>query len=355
MILELGLFFLYASSVPYQVYLVGIWFGKKMEPLPLLEIYPPISVVISAYNEEKNLEERFKNLVATGYTNMEIVFVDDCSTDNTAIIAKYYLDKYYQSNYTFIHNEIQMGTSASYNKAIAATKYELVVVTDADVLFKPDALTKLIARLMSSTNIGAVTGDLQPSPSEDLTVHLESQYRSLYWQMCDWESANDSTANFNGGLMAFRKRAVLHINSTRGADDVNIAFAAIQNGYRAVYEKEAVVYESIPKLFETQYKQKVRRATLLINSFLANDVLLGHDRPYTKFFFLRLWMILVSPTAFFLGCILFYPILLLIPLIFLFSFVESFILNQFYLLMGLMNLGKDVQTWESTSSVQEST
>ena len=307
MILELGLFFLCVSAVPYLVYLLGIKVGKKMEPLPLPKTYPSISVVISAYNEEKNLEERFKNLVATEYTNIEIVFVDDCSTDSTAIIAKYYLDKYYSSNYTFIHNEKQMGTSASYNRAILKTKNEIVVVTDADVIFGKEALQKLIARLTSSTTIGAVTGDLQPLPTKDSTFGLEQNYRSVYWKMCDWESAIDSTFNFNGAIMAFKKQAVIRINDKQGADDANIAFATIRNGYRAVYEREAIVYETIPTELKSQYRQKVRRAALLIDAIIANHDFINSNRPFARFFTLRAWMYLR------LSCHVYYGVRLIFP------------------------------------------
>lgn len=353
MIIELGLAFLILSSFPYIVYLLGIQFGKKSTPLTPLTTYPPISLVISAYNEDLNVERRIENIAAQQYPGeMEIVFVDDGSTDNTFSVARYYLDKY-KFDYRLIKNPVQLGTSSSYNKAISKTKNEIVVVTDADVLFGKDALQKLITRLRSSSEIGAVTGDLQPIAISDTIAQLELNYRSLYGRMCDWESATDSTFNFNGALMAFEKQAVVRIDDTRGADDANIAFTVIQNGYRAIYEKEAVVYETTPASIIVQYKQKIRRATLLIEAILANGNILKQDRDFSKFFFVRMWMILISPSAFFLGCILFFPILLLIPLIVYSSFAQTFILNQFYLVMGLINLGKDVRTWESTASQEK--
>ena len=72
------------------------------------------------------------------------------------------------------------------------------------------------------------------------------------------------------------------INS--GADDANTAFEAIRKGYRAVYESKAIVYEDIPQSFKTQYRQKTRRATGLIEATLSNLDLLGKKNPVFTIF-----------------------------------------------------------------------
>jgi cellulose synthase/poly-beta-1,6-N-acetylglucosamine synthase-like glycosyltransferase len=350
-VLIIGALLLGISAVPYVVYLAGITWGKKQEVLMPLEQYPSISVVISAYNEQKNISDRLENLKACGYPDMEVIFVDDCSTDNTRYLAQETLDGL-GFNYHLLFNDEQLGTSKSYNKAIAAATRETVVVTDADVMFKKDALHRIITRLMSSTTIGAVTGDLQPEQTPGETTELEYQYRSIYGRMCEWESAHDSTFNFNGALMAFKKQAVVRIDDKHGADDANIAFAAIRNGYRAVYEKDAVVYESVPESFTVQYKQKIRRATGLLEAMRENDDLVFTPRKFSKFYFLRLWMYFISPSFFLVGLVL--SIWLWIPVFILLvftSFTRAFILNQFYLLAGFLNTGKNVQVWESTSSM----
>ena len=102
--------------------------------------------------------------------------------------------------------------------------------------------------------------------------------------MCEWESALDSTYNFNGALVAFRSDRISRINDKLGADDANTAFEAIRKGYRAVYEKKAIVYEDIPQSFKIQYRQKTRRATGLIEATLSNLDLLGKDTPFSRFF-----------------------------------------------------------------------
>ena len=366
MFLFLAALFFIIALFPYMIYLAGIYFGKKSVPINALPIYPKISIIISAYNEELVIEKRIANIQECHYPkeNIEIIFVDDCSSDNTKNLAKLYLERS-GIPYYLIANTERLGTNRSYNSALTKAQYPIIVTTDADVFFEPDALKNLIGRLFSDEKIAAVTGELRPLMNTQSTTLLEGVYRSFYGRMCEWESAHDSTYNFNGALVAFRSDLIRRINDKRGADDANTAFEAIRKGYRAVYESKAIVYEEIPKSFKIQFRQKTRRATGLIEATLSNLDLLGEKTPFSRFFYpLRIFIYLATPLLFFVGLVFFsigiflYNPIVLLPLFFVLvllgifwrqNLLFAFVINQFYLLTGLLNLGKDMRVWESTS------
>jgi cellulose synthase/poly-beta-1,6-N-acetylglucosamine synthase-like glycosyltransferase len=367
MLLSLAALLLFFSLIPYAIYFFGIYFGKKPVQVLPLRIYPNISIIMSAYNEEQVIEKRIANIKECHYPpeQYELLFIDDCSSDNTKNLAKICLERS-GIDYQIIANTERLGTTRSYNFAITKAKYPIIVTTDADVFFEPDALNYLIGRLLSEEKIAAVTGELRPLMNTNSTTMLEGVYRSFFGRMCDWESTVDSTYNFNGAIVAFRSDLIKRINDKRGADDANTAFEAIRKGYRAVYESRSIVYEDIPQSFIIQYRQKTRRATGLIAATLSNLDLLGKKTWFCLFFYpLRIFMYVFIPVIFFLSLVLlsvvifFYnPFLLIIILILLAiagfiwrrNLVFAFLLNQFYLLSGLMNLGKDVRVWESTSN-----
>ena len=235
------------------------------------------------------------------------------------------------------------------------------------MFFEREALACLIARLVSEENVAAVCGDLHPLPDDGShPAQMESAYRNYYGRMCSWESAVDSTYAFNGALVAFKRDLVTRIDERRGADDANTAFEAIRRGFRAVYEPGARVYEDVPRDFHKQYRQKIRRATHLIEATLANLDLLGRPRPFSRIFYpLRICMYLITPGLFLVGSALFAvglalaaPILalgvfclfVLIGRFWRNSTIISFATNQVYLSRGLLNLGKDMRVWESTSN-----
>jgi cellulose synthase/poly-beta-1,6-N-acetylglucosamine synthase-like glycosyltransferase len=357
---------LFIAVIPYIVYLFGITFGRKSTDAGFPEEYPRITIIMSAYNEERVVADRIANLEQCNYPKdaYEVLFIDDCSDDDTLARAQAGLEKSGIS-FRIIANTERMGTNRSYNHAMKLAQYPVIVTTDADVFFEPDALNYLMGRLESDPGIAAVTGELRPRMNNDETTKLEGAYRSFYGRMCDWESTIDSTYNFNGALVAFRTNLIRRIDDKRGSDDANTAFEAIRRGYRAVYERRAIVYEDIPSSFRIQYRQKIRRAKRLIEATLANLDLLGKDRPFTRYFYpLRLFMFLCTPTLFFaglallaIGLYLSYPLVLLalavivavVGIAWRENLFNAFAVNQFYLLMGLLNLGKETRVWESTS------
>ena len=358
------------ASVPYLYYLCGIRFGKKTAKIPLLSDaeLPCVSIVISAYNESAVIERRITNLLESDYplNKYELLFIDDCSSDNTGQLAKNALEKS-GIPYQFFTNTERKGTNRSYNAAIKTAKYDIIATTDANKFFRAETLRTLISRLMYTKDTAAVCAEVLPEPvsAAEKLGSLEGVYRNFYGRMCDWESAVDSTYNFNGALVAFKKDMVSSINERKGADDANTAFEAIRRGYRAVYETNAIVYEKIPGNIKKQYKQKIRRAKRLIEATLANRDLLRSGRPFAKKFYpFRLMMYVVCPAVFFaggiffiIGLFIFNPLiaLLFLALVILFmigfkkTLAAAFVLNQFYLLIGLLNLGKDMRVWESTS------
>ena len=366
MLLLAGLIVLVAALFPYLIYLCGIFFGKKSSVSPVPATYPPISIVMSAYNEERIIEDRIENIRASRYPkdSIEIVLIDDCSSDGTLARARSSLERS-GIQFQIIANTERMGTNRSFNNGMKNARHTVVVITGADVFFEPDALNLAIDRLMSGPDVAAVTGELLPMMNANSTTKLEHAYRSVYGSMCDWESAVDSTYNFNGGLVALRTDMVRRINDKRGADDANTAFEAIRKGYRALYERRAIVYEDIPESFRVQYRQKIRRATRIIEATLSNLDLLKNDRPFSRFFYpLRIFMYLCSPTLFFVSLVLLAAgiffvspvllagiviLLLLLSLIWKNNLFIAFTVNQFYLVRGLLNLGKDMRVWESSS------
>jgi biofilm PGA synthesis N-glycosyltransferase PgaC len=95
MLLFLSVLLLFIALFPYMIYLWGIYFGRKSDKIILPLKYPDISIVMSAYNEERVIEKRIANIQECHYPkeSMEIIFVDDLSSDNTKNLAELCLER----------------------------------------------------------------------------------------------------------------------------------------------------------------------------------------------------------------------------------------------------------------------
>ncbi|MDV0443950.1 glycosyltransferase [Methanorbis rubei] len=353
-----------AAVYPYISYLLKIRTLPSVSA-PEIIVYPSISVVINAYKEGPLVKTRIENVFQSQYPKdrLTLYVVNDGADPATSVAAKESL-VHSPVKSQLIEPEMRLGKIRCQNMMLSAIEDEIIVFTDADITTKPDALVKLVAHLQNP-EVGAVCADLVPVGSTRSVTGSEGAYRSVYGKMCEYDSLIDSTYNFNGPLIAFKKSAVPHIEETTGADDANLALTCITNGYRAIYAVDAVAYELQPVSFREQYHQKIRRADGLINSTRHFQSSYSEKRKlfWKQIFPLRRWMLLYSPllfvvstvllcAGFFLWSVLYcLAIVALVIAVLMFSLIKpdnllsSFVLNQFYLLIGLLRR-KNIQLWD---------
>jgi cellulose synthase/poly-beta-1,6-N-acetylglucosamine synthase-like glycosyltransferase len=355
------------STIPVIVYLIYVAAAitSKSPPPRSVESLPQISIVIPAYNEEAVIEDRLKNLSEVYPKNkMEIIVSNDGSNDKTEMIANRAFERY--SLYGKVITHERSGVNKAINRGISKSTNEIVVITGSDGLFDKSTIPDLMGTLLSSDDIGAVSGDIVTYAEGDtLFSRSEGAYRSIYGRICTWESNLHSTYCFNGAVVAFKKKASSFLNTRRGADDASMAISVIRNGYRCKYVPTAKFYELVPHEFGEQSRQKIRRATRLLEATLFNrDVF---STKYGKFgvivYPLRFLMFFVVPTAFFLSLILwtilFASINMLYGIVFIAfialllisgkihaNIVSSFMIYQGYLFLGMFNILRDVHIWE---------
>lgn len=361
------------TAIPLAVYLIYIFASITSKPMPVkpLENLPHISIVIPAYNEESIIEDRINNLAEIyPKQRMEIIVSNDGSSDRTENAAQNALEKYSLDGKIITHP--RSGVNAAINRGIKESSSQIVVIAGADGRFDGNTIPALVSVLMSSEDIGAVSGDLVPvAKGESMFSNSEAAYRSIYGRICTWESKVHSTYCFNGPVVAFKKSAAASLNTRRGADDASMALSVIRNGYRCKYVPSAKFYEFVPSSFNEQRRQKIRRATRLLEATIVNrDVLSSKYGMFGLFIFpLRILLFFVVPAAFFLSLLLWTVLLGSIDIwysagfliivaasVLLGSFktnvLSSFMIYQGYLFVGLFNMLRDVHVWEPTERVK---
>ncbi|MDD3246153.1 MAG: glycosyltransferase [Methanosarcina sp.] len=355
------------TVLPVFVYLIYIIvaFTSRPKKIKHLESLPNVSIVIPAYNEELVLPDHIDNLAEIyPKDKMEIIISNDGSTDNTEKVSLEALERN-SINGKVITNP-RSGANKAINRGIEEASSDIIVITGADGRFDKDTIPDLVSVLLSRDDIGAVSGDIVPlSKGDTLFSKSESAYRSIYGKIGVWESNIHSTYCLNGAVVAFKRSASPSLHARKGADDASRALSIIRNGYKCKYVPSARFYEYVPFEFKEQKKQKIRRATRLMEATFMN--LDMFSPKYGKFgtvvFPLRVLMFFVVPSMFFLSIILWAIYFASISLLYAVGFLgliaivvlsgrlkpnmfSSFFIYQGYLLFGLLNLRKDVHIWE---------
>lgn len=140
---------------------------------------PLVSVVVPNYNYARALRLCLAALRAQTYPHVEIIVVDDRSTDDSVAVAESFGVK-------VLHTPANGGPAVARNLGASHANGEILFFVDSDVAVKPDAITNAVAILQSNARLGAVCGNYDPVPL--IRDSLLEEYRCLqqsYWLIAD--------------------------------------------------------------------------------------------------------------------------------------------------------------------------
>lgn len=237
-----------------------------------MEGFPSVTVIIPAYNEEKTIFRKLKNLLEQDYPNIEVIIVNDGSNDSTGKMVQSFIANNSGSRYNFqlINLPHRGGKASALNHAFSHSKGEIVVVSDADTILGQNAIKQLV-KSFHDPKVGAVTGKLSMiNYEESSSTKLEESYRNIFDTLRLGESLMDSTPVFNGALLALRNNLYENLKSDTLADDTEISLKIREKGYKAIFIPTATVFAFTPKSFKFRMKQKIRRAQGIIQAMIRH-------------------------------------------------------------------------------------
>ncbi|MEV6344968.1 bifunctional polysaccharide deacetylase/glycosyltransferase family 2 protein [Actinoplanes sp. NPDC051851] len=215
----------------------------------------PVTVIVPAYNEKEIIADTLGSLVASTHP-IEIILVDDGSSDGTAEIA----EGLGYPNVTILRQE-NAGKSTALNNGIAHAGTEVVVMMDGDTVFEPDTVEKLV-QPFSTAEIGGVAGNAKVANRKGMIPiwqHIEyvvgfSIDRRAYDVM-------RCMATVPGAIGAFRKEALQQVNGLSEdtlAEDTDLTIAIIRAGWRVVYEERSRAWTEAPSTMGQLWRQRYR-------------------------------------------------------------------------------------------------
>jgi cellulose synthase/poly-beta-1,6-N-acetylglucosamine synthase-like glycosyltransferase len=208
-----------------------------------------VTLIVAAANEETVIARRLENLLALDYPRdkLEIVVTSDGSTDLTEEIALSYPS-------VRVVSGPRVGKVAAQDRAVRQTSGEILAFSDANAMWAPDALRKLV-RPFADSDVAYAMGRLA---YEDAA---EGNQEGLYWRYETWLRAQESklsavTGGY-GAIYAVRREDYAEVDPRFG-HDLSLPYLMVQHGRRAVYEPQAVAFEKPTPSNETEYRRKVR-------------------------------------------------------------------------------------------------
>ncbi|MFA5176502.1 MAG: glycosyltransferase [Candidatus Nanoarchaeia archaeon] len=258
-------------------WLIIVGLGEPKEPQPLKEI-PKVTVVVPAYNEEKNIAKTLDSILNLDYPKdkLKIIVADDASTDNTPLIIKEYCKKH--KNIKLIQNKINSGNAAgTLNASLQQIDTEFFARVDSDSFVDKNSL-KLIINHFSDPEIGAIISSVLINNDINYLGRIQRLEYILSSFVRKLISRIGALHMTHGVMTVYRTNLIKKLggfDKNNLTEDLEVALKLRYNKYNVIIEPRSINYTNGPLNLKAFWKQRVR----WFRGFITNNW------KYKKMFF----------------------------------------------------------------------
>ena len=256
-----------------------------------------VSILIAAYNEEAVLKKKIESIISSDYdfNKIEVLVGSDGSKDKTNEIV-IELNKLYPQVKLFEFSG-RNGKPAIIDKLKEQALYDILIVTDANVIFNRYTIPKLV-RHFNDNSIGLVDTRMVNTglKKEGISIQ-EKSYISMEVQLKYHEGQLfGSLIGPFGGCYAIRKSLMSKVPKGFLVDDFFICMKVLESGFKAINDKDSIVYEDVSNLLSEEFRRKTRIATGNIqNLFYFKHLFLHLHKAYSYCFFSHKFLRWIGP------------------------------------------------------------
>lgn len=241
----------------YLGYPILVFLISRLRPKPVAkrELQPSVSIVITAYNEERHMREKLRNTLTLDYPkeNLEIVVASDCSSDATDEIVR----EFAPQGVRLIRQSHRGGKTAAQNLAVENATGEIILFSDATSSYQANVVRKIVSNFADSS-VGCVAGKLiYVDPAKTDTGSGARSYWGYETFLKENEARACSLIGVSGCLYAVRRANYVPMYP-EACSDFLIATLVYKQGLRTVYEPNAVCTEETNRRTDKEMRMRVR-------------------------------------------------------------------------------------------------
>jgi len=264
---------------PYAGYPLCVALLRAIRPRPVhaAPIVPRVTVVIAAYNEASHIEATVRNKLDQDYPRglLDVMVVSDASTDGTDEVLMRLAQQ--DPRIAFFRQEPRAGKTAALNSMLQRAQGEIIVFADANSMYRPDTVRRLVAPF-ADPGVGYASGRmLYVDPQGSLVGDGCTAYMRYENALRTLESAVGSVVGVDGGVDAIRRSLYRSMRPDQLPDFV-LPLAVVEQGRRVVYAPRAVLEEDTLTSEGAEYRMRVRVALRALWGLWDKRVLLNPVR-----------------------------------------------------------------------------
>ena len=265
-----------ALAYVYVGYPLLVWTVSVIRPRAVKKapIAPPVTILITAYNEEKVIRAKLENTLQIDYGgDLEILVASDGSTDKTDEITREFASR----GVRLFRQEGRMGKTITQNKAVEHAAGEIILFSDATTMYEKDVLRVMLPSF-ADESVGCVAGRLiYVDESKSGVGKGAKSYWSYETFLKKSESGACSLIGASGCLYAVRRSAYRAMYA-EACSDFLICTIIFKQGLRSVYEPNAVCTEETNRHAVKEMQMRVRVISQTFTDLWRNREMLNPFR-----------------------------------------------------------------------------
>lgn len=278
--------FLFLVIYPFTVYPILLFILSKFKNKKVIkniEYKPELTFLISAYNEEENIENCIMSIVDANYPQdkIKILVGSDGSSDNTNSILKTLKNTIPNLDY-FVFNRI--GKNFVLNELIKKTESEFIYFLDADMVIPKETIPNIVS-YMADSNIGATFCNIEMTHNKNETGGLgEKLYQTFEKFLRVNESKVFSTLNSFGACLVRKELIKDGYPNDKVLDDNFTVLKVSSQGKRVYFDKDNIIIEKRSKDLSDEFQRRIRMVSAGLSTFTQFKDLLYFKNITLSFF-----------------------------------------------------------------------
>jgi peptidoglycan-N-acetylglucosamine deacetylase len=224
---------------------------------------PLVSVVIAAYNEEDVIEKTISALLKTDYQQLELIVVDDGSTDNTSSTLSSIANNF--RNVKILTNKVNMGKCRSIEAGIEFSAGQIICLVDADTVVAHDFVSEIVHSILSG-EADATCGNIKVGNKVNMLTHFQSiEYVSILNRIRAIQDINGFITTMPGAACAFKKSVLASVGGYSSgsllgslAEDADFTIRLSLKNRRIRFAPRAIAYTEVPASWKNLFFQRRR-------------------------------------------------------------------------------------------------
>lgn len=275
----------------------GLLLDRRKKRMPLQQ-YPPLSILVAAYNEEKSIVATIESIEKQHYSGgLEVIIISDGSTDATAELVATESKKYPWLR--LIELRKNGGKSKALNQGLAQAKHNLIVTVDADSYLYRNALQSIVERyLQDPPNTRAVAGSVlvRNSRASWITKAQEWDYFHGIAAIKRVQSLFQGTLVAQGAFSIYDRDTLVALGGWPDCvgEDIVLTWGLLKAGYRVGHSEDACLFTDAPATLKQFSRQRQRWSRGMIEAFKHHPGILLKPRLPTFFVYWNLFFPLLD-------------------------------------------------------------